>query len=709
MVSFSEMNNSMIAREHMMDDDNGRKCAVICVSTQDITPETRQGFYFESDWGSYIVQKSVVGAEIWIWVSPGLKTLKVRHSTLGNIDVAVTEYIPRIESMHVYKMVLKGTMGIGLDNNPVITQQFLMFNVTPKDAVVTVDGKPWQVIDGVASNRVDFKLHEYRIEATDYHPETGTILVDDRENTVKKTVDLKPAFGYLKIEGDNSILSKSSIYVDKTNAASALNAPLKLASGSHKLQIVNAKYKPYERNIDIFDGETNTLKVNLNANFSTVTLKVDADAQIYVDNVEKGTRSWTGDLEAGTYVMECRMKNHRSTKVQKTITDNMSGQVIELEAPKPINGMLVVNSNPPMAKIIIDGVNKGETPKQFNAILIGEHTLRLEKQGCAPLAKTITIEEGKTLSLDEKLDTGRSVLVKTDRQGDKIYVDGEYAGETPRETPLGFGKHTIRVVRNGVKVERDANVTESSRNGQEMIFEFGRMITISTDQTGDVVMVDGAKMGVSPVNVDLPYGSHVIHAERDKKFADKTIEVLKTGGEASHRLVLHGESVSHFVKDGVNFVTLDFAYSPSPQTSFGATFGSVKRVGWFVTAASNFSFGAMNFTDVANADGLVDGSYYYDYTGQSCSTRISAMAGLVVQLGGPVYMKLGAGYGSRVKSWYTSDGGVVKIADDSFTGVDATTGLLLNLKGFTMSFDAVTTNFKMVEAKVGLGFCWKKK
>ena len=72
-------------------------------------------------------------------------------------------------------------------------------------------------------------------------------------------------------------------------------------------------------------------------------------------------------------------------------------------------------------------------------------------------------------------------------------------------------------------------------------------------------------------------------------------------------------------------------------------------------------------------------------------------------------MKLGAGYGSRVKSWYTADGGLVKMADDSFTGLDATAGLLLNLKGFSMSVDAVTTNFKTLEVKMGLGYCWKKK
>ena len=128
-----------------------------------------------------------------------------------------------------------------------------------------------------------------------------------------------------------------------------------------------------------------------------------------------------------------------------------------------------------------------------------------------------------------------------------------------------------------------------------------------------------------------------------------------------------------------------------------------------MTAASNFNFAAMNSSATAGSDGLVDGEYYYDYTGESCSTRLSAMAGMVVRVAGPVYLKFGAGYGSRVKSWYTADGSLVKISDDSFSGIDATAGILFNLKGFSFSIDAVTTNFKTVEAKIGLGYCWKRK
>ncbi len=134
----------------------------------------------------------------------------------------------------------------------------------------------------------------------------------------------------------------------------------------------------------------------------------------------------------------------------------------------------------------------------------------------------------------------------------------------------------------------------------------------------------------------------------------------------------------------------------------------VKTVGWFLTASSNFSFDALKYTKIADSNGLVDG-YYPSYSGDSYTTRYSVMGGMVVRLGCPLYLRFGAGYGSNCVSYVTDSGDLVKISNKSVTGVDATAGLQLNLKGFTMSVDAVTTSFQTFEVKVGLGYCWKRK
>jgi hypothetical protein len=580
-VSMEWLPTDMTAREHIKQDERGRQCAVLRIATQNISPELREGFHFECDWNSFEVGHSIVDGEILVWVSPGLKTLRIKHAKLGTVELHTTIYGVTVEALQTYRIVLRGT-AVGPSPGNTVTKQFLLFDVTPKDAMVTVNGTPWVVTDGVAQKMVDFGTYEYRIEAQDYHPIEGRIEVDDPDNKVVVKKTLMPAYGFLKIEGDKVLLSQASIYIDNANGAGALNAPQKLGSGQHKVRILHPMYKPYEQTVVIKDNETNTLEVNLNANFATITLKVDADAEIFVNSEKKGVRSWTGNLEAGSYIIECRMKDHKTMKVEKNITAEMSGQTITLEMPEPLTGMLVLSSTPPMADIFIDGERKGETPMRFNKLTVGKHSLRLVKQGYKPISKSFNIEDGKTLEMEETMEAEALVVEKP---------------------------------------------------------------------------------------------------EKPKK----------------------EEKTTNPITPSVWFATANFAYSLAPQASFGFSVGQVKKFGWFVSAMSNFGFKAMQYDYTADADGFVDGEYPY-YTEESCSTRISVLGGVIYKLAEPLCLRAGVGYGQRVKSWYISDGRLVKMSDDSWTGVDVSLGAQLHLKGFVFSLEAVTTSFNDVEAKVGVGY-----
>lgn len=586
-VSMESLPLDMTAREHIKEDERGRQCAVLRIATQGITPEQRSGFHFECDLASFAVERQIVDGEIWVWVSPGMKTLKIRHATLGRWDLHSANYGITIEALHTYKIVLQG---IALPPDNTITKQFLVFDVTPKEAMLTVNGTPWPVIDGIAQKMVDFGTYEYRIEAKDYHTITGKVDVYDPDKKVIEKKSLAPAFGYLKIDGDKNILSKASVFIDNAKVLETLQAPQRLGSGQHEVRILHPMYQAYQQTVTIKDNETYTLKVNLNANYANVTLKVDADAEIWVNGEKKGIRSWTGNLEAGNYIMECRMKDCKSTWVQKNITADMTGQAIQLEVPQPLMGMLVLNSTPAMAEIYIDGERKGETPMRINKLTVGKHSLRLVKQGYKPVNKSFNIEDGKTLELEETMEADAPVVEKP-------------------------------------KIEEKTNPKS------------------------------------------------------------KEEKPTKTATQSAW------------------FATANVAYSMAPQASFGFSVGQVKKFGWFVSAMSNFGFKAMQYDYTVDTDGLVDGEFPF-YSGESCVTRFSVIGGAMMKVAEPCYLRVGIGYGKRVKSWSTVDGHQVKMAGDSWTGVDMTAGMQLHLKGIVVSLEAVTTSFNDVEAKIGVGYSW---
>ena len=629
-----------------------RQCALFRISTKDITSDQRKGFKFELDCASYIVEKAVRNGEIWLWVSPNVRWLIIAHDQFRTVKYDFDENRIPVKSLNTYEIVLRGTQMSPPPPPPEkqVKQQYLVFELTPPNAFLEVDGITCEVdAEGKASAYVGFGIHTYRIGAPLYFTKEGTVEVNDPDNKKIVSVTLEP-------------------------------------------------------------------------NFAQVTLKVDAEAEIWVNDEKKGIRTWTGILGSGVYKVECKQTSHETSMRSLKITPSMAGQTIQLDVPRPIYGSLKIESNPNLAKIYLDGKHIGETPLFINEVLIGSHKLRLEKKNCAPVEKDIDVKKGEISVVQEKLDTGRNVTVKTDRAGDKIYVDGKYMGETPREVSLGFGRHTINVKRGKNTLAKEVEITMDTKNDQEVFFEFGRLITITTDQKGDKVYVDGEEVGFSPVNIDLDFGKHMIYARRGRKYADKSIIVTHQGGQTEHHLVLHNETATDYLKNGVGFATLNAAVVPTDsdgilhplyQPSFGATIGYVKKVGFFISGMSNFNLDAYNVVYTCNSDGLVNGEYP-GYTGESSNFRFSVVGGLVISeirdgSPGPLCFRFGAGYGMRTRCLVTTNGTLVKVADDCFSGVDLTAGIQFNIKGFTISFDAVTSEFQNFEMKIGLGYCWKHK
>ena len=190
-VSVESLPLDMTAREHIKQDERGRQCAVFRIVTQNIAPELREGFHFECDWNSFVVAHTLQEGEILVWVSPGIKTLKIKHEKLGPWDLHLTQYLPKVESLFTYRIALQGTMTLDADKEPEVAQQYLTFQVSPTDAELEVDGEIWPLsARGTARRRVKEGDYHYRITAFNCEDEESTVSVVD--TAVVVTVTLKP-------------------------------------------------------------------------------------------------------------------------------------------------------------------------------------------------------------------------------------------------------------------------------------------------------------------------------------------------------------------------------------------------------------------------------------------------------------------------------------------------------------------------------------
>ena len=358
--------------------------------------------------------------------------------------------------------------------------------------------------------------------------------------------------------------------------------------------------------------------------------------------------------------------------------------------------MLDISSIPVKANVYLNGKHYGTTPRIISDLLIGDYTLKLEKEGYASVTKNITIEENQTLTIKEQLPTGKEVVIKTDKAGDKIYVDDNYVGTTPLTINLSYGVHSIKAVRGSQTSTKTIEVKTTSAK-EEFFLAFGKMIKIDSGVKGDGIYVDGKKVGLTPMDIDFSLGEHEVEVRRGRLYETKTLQISKSSVSSYYFTPKKG-SLDKYLSRGVNFVTLNGAYSSAPQFSYGLSFGSVKKYGWFVSATSNFDFTSFD---------VIDKSYEeVALTGETKDTRVSVIGGFIARIDGPRYCKFGVGYGMILRSCETITGEYVEYTPNTYKGVDLSAGLQLNLRNITFDIDAVTTNFKVTEIKLGIGFNW---
>ena len=195
-------------------------------------------------------------------------------------------------------------------------------------------------------------------------------------------------------------------------------------SVAKSLELGKYSYRIISENCETSEGrlllsstvDTYIENVVLKPNFARITLNVGKAAEILVDGNVKGTGVWKGILKSGTYNIECRMANHKSSVETITVEDGKDAE-FSLKAPVPITGMLSMISTPLDSRITIDGRDYGLTPCNIPDLLIGEHKVTLSKNGYKSATIDVIIKEKETTEHHVTLQPGEEKQPVTPSQG----------------------------------------------------------------------------------------------------------------------------------------------------------------------------------------------------------------------------------------------------------------------------------------------------
>ena len=170
-------------------DQNDEPCALIKVRTN------QRGFTFDA--GQLLPiekteeQTSAHPLEIYVWVQSGVKRLSIGHAQLGNLydyDLGTAlqpgqTYILELVSGEVQTVVKQAR-----------SHQYVVFQLTPPNAVVTIGGEMLETNDGVARKLMKMGKYNYTVQAPNYQQEVGRIEVNNPDEKHVVNVTLKPNF-----------------------------------------------------------------------------------------------------------------------------------------------------------------------------------------------------------------------------------------------------------------------------------------------------------------------------------------------------------------------------------------------------------------------------------------------------------------------------------------------------------------------------------
>ena len=200
-------------------------------------------------------------------------------------------------------------------------------------------------------------------------------------------------------------------------------------------------------------------------------------------------------------------------------------------APNPAanDGILIMTTNPPGAKLFVDGVERGITPLSVS-LKAGAHALEVRGDGpprVMPIAMTAGAQVSQYIELPKVASTAGQLQVRTEPSGARVSIDGVPRGVSPVTVPdLTPGEHAVSLesdrgsVKQIVAIEAGitaslmvplATATESApvsgwiavtAPADVQVFENKRLIGSSQS---DRLMVSSGKHDIEIVNETLGY------------------------------------------------------------------------------------------------------------------------------------------------------------------------------------------------------------
>jgi hypothetical protein len=253
---------------------------------------------------------------------------------------------------------------------------------------------------------------------------------------------------------------------------------------------------------------------------ATGTLVVGTNPEgvaVIVDGQHRGATplSVTG-LTPGDHVLELVTESENRRLPVRITAGGQVSQFLEMPKTAPSLGDLQIRTEPPRAKVTVDGHLFGRSPLVVKNLTPGTHSVLLENE-TGSFTEDVTIEAGQTAALlvpmtkpqGANLSGWISIAAPTDVQ---VYENQRLLGSSRSDRIMvSVGRHELEISNEalGYRATRAVEVEPGKVSNVKLEWPKGTLALNALPWAE--VWVDGERIGETPIgSVSVPVGSHEI-------------------------------------------------------------------------------------------------------------------------------------------------------------------------------------------------------
>lgn len=220
------------------------------------------------------------------------------------------------------------------------------------------------------------------------------------------------------------------------------------------------------------------------------------------------------DLAPGSYTARLSRRGY-AVRTVKWEVDSERPQHVMVDLEDNL-GRISFTSDPPGAKVMLDGREIGVTPCEVE-LEEGKYTLKMEYSGYRFTEEKLVLSRGQNLRVDRKLQAlPGAITVATEPAGAELFIDGVKHGVTPcRVENLSPGNYEFKLVKTDYDPVTEVVAVAAGDNGswqRNLISVYGRAV-LTIVPAGVELIVDGRSLGeIRPG--DSEYGTAPVTVER---------------------------------------------------------------------------------------------------------------------------------------------------------------------------------------------------